>query len=102
LQLLLAVSFFSNCRKAENMSVLIWIVLGLLVGFIGSKIVNKKGGGIFLLLGIVGAIAGGWLFTSFGASGVTRLNPYSVLVAVIGSVVLLVVYHALERTYDRA
>jgi uncharacterized membrane protein YeaQ/YmgE (transglycosylase-associated protein family) len=84
------------------MSVLIWIVLGLLVGFIGSRIVNRKGGGIFLLLGIVGAIAGGWLFNSFGASGVTRLNPYSVLVAVIGSVVLLVVYHALERTYDRA
>jgi uncharacterized membrane protein YeaQ/YmgE (transglycosylase-associated protein family) len=84
------------------MSVLVWIELGLLVGFIGSRIVNKKGGGIFLLLGIVGAIAGGWLFNSFGASGVTRLNPYSVLVAAIGSVVLLVVYHALKRTYDRA
>ena len=86
------------------MSVLAWIVLGLLAGFIGSKIVNKQGEGMFLdiLLGIVGAIAGGWLFNTFGASGVTGLNLYGLLVAVIGSVVVLVVYNALRRTYDRA
>ena len=72
------------------MSFLAWIVLGLLAGFIGSKIVNKQGEGLFLdiLLGIVGAIAGGWLFNTFGASGVTGLNLYSLLVAVVGSVVL--------------
>lgn len=81
------------------MSFLAWIVLGLLAGFIGSKIVNKRGEGLFLdiLLGIVGAIVGGWLFTTFGASGVTGLNLYSVLVAVVGSVVLLVLYHAIRR-----
>ena len=81
------------------MSFLAWIVLGLFAGFIGSKIVNKRGEGLFLdiLLGIVGAIAGGWLFNTFGASGVTGLNLYSLLVAVVGSVVLLVVYHALKR-----
>jgi uncharacterized membrane protein YeaQ/YmgE (transglycosylase-associated protein family) len=92
--------FVSNCRKLENMSFLAWIVLGLLAGFIGSKIVNKQGEGLFLdiLLGIVGAIAGGWLFNTFGASGVTGLNLYSLLVAVIGSVVLLVAYHAIRRT----
>jgi uncharacterized membrane protein YeaQ/YmgE (transglycosylase-associated protein family) len=81
------------------MSFLAWIVLGLFAGFIGSKIVNKRGEGLFLdiLLGIVAAIAGGWLFNTFGASGVTGLNLYSLLVAVVGSVVLLVVYHALRR-----
>jgi uncharacterized membrane protein YeaQ/YmgE (transglycosylase-associated protein family) len=82
------------------MSFLAWIVLGLLAGFIGSKIVNKRGEGVILdiVLGIVGAIVGGWLFSTFGASGVTGLNLYSLLVAVIGSVVLLVVYHAIRRT----
>jgi uncharacterized membrane protein YeaQ/YmgE (transglycosylase-associated protein family) len=81
------------------MSFLAWIVLGLLAGFIGSKIVNKRGEGVILdiVLGIVGAIVGGWLFNTFGASGVTGLNVYSLLVAVIGSVVLLVVYHAIRR-----
>jgi uncharacterized membrane protein YeaQ/YmgE (transglycosylase-associated protein family) len=81
------------------MSFLAWIVLGLLAGFIGSKIVNKKGEGVSLdiLLGIVGAVLGGWLFNTFGASGVTGVNLYSLLVAVIGSVVFLVVYHAVTR-----
>jgi uncharacterized membrane protein YeaQ/YmgE (transglycosylase-associated protein family) len=92
--------FVSNCRKWGKMSFLAWIVLGLLAGFIGSKIVNKQGEGLFLdiLLGIVGAIAGGWIFNTFGASGVTGLNLYSLLVAVVGAVVLLVVYHAIRRT----
>ena len=81
------------------MSFLAWIVLGLLAGFIGSKIVNKTGEGIFLdiVLGIIGAIAGGWLFNTFGASGVTGLNLYSLLVAVVGAVVVLLVYHAIRR-----
>jgi uncharacterized membrane protein YeaQ/YmgE (transglycosylase-associated protein family) len=82
------------------MSFLVWIVLGLFAGFIGSKIVNKQGEGIFLdiVLGIVGAVVGGWLFSMFGAAGVTGLNLYSLLVAVIGSVAFLVVYHAIRRT----
>jgi uncharacterized membrane protein YeaQ/YmgE (transglycosylase-associated protein family) len=81
------------------MSILAWIVLGLIAGFVGSKIVNKGGEGIVLdiVLGIVGAVVGGWLFNRFGASGVTGLNLYSLLVAVIGSVVLLVVFHAIRR-----
>jgi len=81
------------------MSFLAWIVLGLVAGFIGSKLVNKRGEGLLLdiILGIVGAIAGGWLFNMFGASGVTGLNLYSLLVAVVGAVVVLVVYHALQR-----
>ncbi len=81
------------------MSFLAWIVLGLIAGFIGSKLVNKTGEGFFLdiILGIVGAVLGGWLFTMFGASGVTGLNLYSILVAVVGSILVLVIYHALFR-----
>jgi len=81
------------------MSILAWIVLGLVAGFIGSKLVNKRGEGLFLdiILGIVGAVVGGWLFRTFGAAGVTGLNIYSLVVAVIGAVVVLVLYHALRR-----
>ena len=81
------------------MSFVAWIVLGLIAGFIGSKLVNKTGEGLVgdILLGIVGAILGGWLFTSFGQPGVTGVNVYSIFVAAIGSVVSLMVYHALFR-----
>lgn len=82
------------------MSWLAWIILGLIAGFIGSKIVNKKGEGIFLdiILGIVGAIVGGYIFSLFGSSGVTGLNLYSLIVAVIGAIVVLLIYHAIRRT----
>jgi uncharacterized membrane protein YeaQ/YmgE (transglycosylase-associated protein family) len=81
------------------MSFLAWIILGLVAGFIGSKIVNKRGEGLILdvVLGIVGAIAGGWLFSMFGASGVTGLNLYSLGVAIIGAIAVLLVYHAIRR-----
>ncbi len=81
------------------MSILAWIVLGLVAGFIGSKIVNKTGEGFFLdiVLGIVGSVVGGWLFSIFGASGVTGLNIPSLLVAVIGAIVVLVAYHAIKK-----
>ena len=81
------------------MSILAWVVLGLLAGFIGSKIVNKRGEGLMLdiVLGIVGAIAGGFVFNALGAPGVSGLNFYSLFVAVVGSVLLLVLYHAVVR-----
>jgi len=81
------------------MSILAWIVLGLVAGFIGSKIVNKSGEGFILdiVLGIVGSVVGGWLFSTFGASGVTGLNLYSLVVAVIGAIVVLVAYHAIRK-----
>jgi uncharacterized membrane protein YeaQ/YmgE (transglycosylase-associated protein family) len=81
------------------MSIIAWIVLGLIAGFIGSKLVNKTGEGFFLdiALGIVGAVIGGWLFNLFGMQGVTGLNIYSLIVAVIGAVVFLLVYHAIRR-----
>ena len=115
-RILLALGLYSSCaigaygrsssslrsltgQKGEAMSFLAWIVLGLIAGFIGSKIVNRTGEGILLdiLLGVVGALAGGWLFHIFGSPGVSGLNLYSLFVAVIGSVVLLVLYHALRR-----
>ena len=79
------------------MSIVSWIVLGLVAGFIGSKIVNSEGQGFWLdiVLGIVGAIVGGFLFSVFGASGVTGFNIWSLIVAIIGSVVVLWLYHLL-------
>ena len=81
------------------MSFLAWIVLGLIAGFIGSKIVNKRGEGLILdiVLGIVGAVVGGWLAGFFGIAGVSGLNLYSLAVAVVGAIVVLVVYHAIRR-----
>ena len=79
------------------MSFIAWIVLGLIAGFIASKIVNKSGDGLILdiVLGVVGSVVGGWLFSVFGMAGVSGLNIYSVVVAVIGAVVVLFIYHAL-------
>jgi uncharacterized membrane protein YeaQ/YmgE (transglycosylase-associated protein family) len=81
------------------MSFIAWIVLGLIAGFVASKIVNKSGEGMLLdiILGIVGAVLGGYLFQTFGMPGVTGVNLYSILVAVVGAVVFLVLYHALFR-----
>jgi uncharacterized membrane protein YeaQ/YmgE (transglycosylase-associated protein family) len=82
-----------------NMSFLAWIILGLVAGFIGSKIVNKSGEGLILdiVLGVIGAVVGGWLFAKFGAAGVTGLNLYSIMVAVVGSIIVLVAYHMIRR-----
>lgn len=81
------------------MSILAWIVLGLIAGFIGSKIVNKHGDGIILdiVLGVIGAVVGGFVFNMFGAAGVSGLNIYSLIVAVVGAVIVLVIYHAIFR-----
>ena len=81
------------------MSILAWLVMGLICGFIASKLVNKSGEGVVLdiVLGIVGAIVGGWIFNALGHTGVTGFNIYSMFVAVVGAVIVLVVYHALVR-----
>ena len=79
------------------MGIISWIILGLIAGFIGSKIVESEGQGVWLniALGIVGALVGGFLFDLFGASGVTGLNIYSMIVAIVGSIVVLLIYNAL-------
>ena len=79
------------------MSILAWVVLGLVAGFIASMLVNRRGGSLVLdlILGVVGAFVGGFLFTRFGHAGVTGLNLYSFMVATLGAVVVLFIYHAL-------
>jgi uncharacterized membrane protein YeaQ/YmgE (transglycosylase-associated protein family) len=84
-------------RRGCFMGIFSWIILGLIAGFIGSKIVDRQGQGFWLniVLGIAGALVGGFLFDLFGVSGVTGLNIYSMIVAVVGSVVVLLIYNAL-------
>ncbi len=86
------------------MSIIAWLILGLIAGFIGSKIVNKTGEGVIvdIILGIVGAVVGGFLFTTFGAAPVTGLNIYSLVVAVVGAIVVLLIYHAITGRGRRA
>lgn len=77
------------------MSIIAWLILGLIAGFIASKIVNKSGEGLVLdiVLGIVGAVVGGFLFSVLGAAPVTGFNIYSLIVAVVGAIVVLAIYH---------
>ena len=79
------------------MGIISWIILGLIAGFIGSKIVDSEGQGFWLniALGIVGALVGGFVFGLFGASGVTGLNVWSMIVAIAGSIVVLLIYNML-------
>ena len=86
------------------MGIISWIILGLIAGFIGSKIVDSQGQGLWLniALGIVGALVGGFLFNLFGASGVSGVNLYSMIVAVVGAIVVLLIYNAVTGSRSRA
>jgi uncharacterized membrane protein YeaQ/YmgE (transglycosylase-associated protein family) len=79
------------------MGIISWIILGLIAGFIGSRIVDKQGQGFWLniALGIIGALVGGFLFDLVGARGITGFNIWSMFVAIVGSVVMLLIYNAL-------
>jgi uncharacterized membrane protein YeaQ/YmgE (transglycosylase-associated protein family) len=81
------------------MSIVAWIVLGLIAGYVASKIVNRHGEGVLLdiVLGIVGAVVGGWIMAALGEQGVNGFNLYSILVAILGAVVVLVIAHAVRR-----
>ena len=81
------------------MSILAWLLVGLIAGFLASKVVNKTGEGLVLdiVLGVVGAMVGGFLFNRFGHSGATGINLYSIFVAFIGSVIVLLIYHLVFR-----
>lgn len=81
-----------------------WIVLGLVAGFIASKIVNKRGEGLVMdiLLGVIGAVIGGWLFRALGTAGATGFNLWSLLVAVVGAVILLFIGRAVRHSFARA
>jgi uncharacterized membrane protein YeaQ/YmgE (transglycosylase-associated protein family) len=79
-------------------SILGWIVLGLIAGYIASRIVDNSGKGPLLdmILGIVGAMVGGEVFSALGAAPITGFNLWSLFVAVIGAVIILVIYHAIS------
>jgi uncharacterized membrane protein YeaQ/YmgE (transglycosylase-associated protein family) len=78
------------------MSIIAWLVLGLIAGFVASKIVNAQGQGVLLdvVLGIVGAVIGGFIFNAIGEAGVTGFNAWSLLVAIVGAIIVLVLYHS--------
>ena len=78
------------------MGIIAWIILGLIAGFIASKIVNNSGQGVMMdiVLGIVGALVGGFLVSIIGGAGITGFNIWSILVAIFGAVVVLWIYHA--------
>jgi uncharacterized membrane protein YeaQ/YmgE (transglycosylase-associated protein family) len=98
----IAIAIESHSARTQQELVtqlLMWVILGLVAGFIASKLINRRGEGVILdiLLGVVGAFIGGWLFRVFGSTGVTGLNLWSLLVAVVGAVVFLIVYHGIRR-----
>ena len=81
------------------MGILSWLILGLIAGFVASKLINKTGEGLVMdiVLGVVGAFVGGFIFNQLGHTGVTGLNLYSMFVAVIGAIVVLLIYHLIFR-----
>lgn len=82
------------------MGVLTWILLGLIAGFIASRIVNHHGSGALLdvVIGMFGALLGGWVFSALGSHGISGFNFHSLLVAVAGSVLVLAAFHLVRRT----
>jgi uncharacterized membrane protein YeaQ/YmgE (transglycosylase-associated protein family) len=80
------------------MSILLWIVLGAAAGWIAGLIMKSTHGVLEdILLGIIGAVVGGWIMNFFGQSGVTGFNIYSLIVAVIGAVVLIFLGRLLHK-----
>jgi len=81
------------------MGIIAWIVLGLIAGFIASLLVNRQGEGMLgdILLGIIGAVVGGFIAHALGFHGITGFNIYSMLIAVLGAVIVLAIYHAFTR-----
>lgn len=80
------------------MSLLAWIIVGLIAGWLATLVMPGAGGGILtdLIVGMVGALLGGFLFNLLGAPGTTGLNLWSILVAFVGAVVLLWVVKAVQ------
>lgn len=77
------------------MGIILWIIFGAIVGWVASSIMGSNEGLMMdIVLGIVGAVIGGWLMSFFGGTGVTGFNLYSFLVALLGAVVLIGVVRA--------
>jgi uncharacterized membrane protein YeaQ/YmgE (transglycosylase-associated protein family) len=86
------------------MSIISWIILGLISGYIATKVANASGEGLLMdmVLGVVGAMVGGAVFRLLGQTGVSGFNAWSVLVSVVGAVVVLVAYHAIRERQSHA
>ncbi len=81
------------------MSILLWILFGAIAGWIASMIMGRSQGvGMDIILGIVGAVVGGFLMQQLGEAGVTGFNIYSLLVAVVGAVILIFLGRLFRRT----
>ena len=74
------------------MGIFLWIVFGVLAGWLASLIMDtdsQQGLLLNMVVGIFGAVLGGWLMSFFGETGITGFNLYSLLVAILGAVVLI-------------
>jgi len=83
-----------------EMSIIVWIILGAIAGWIASMIMGKNaqmGALANIVVGIVGALLGGFIMNAFGAQGVTGFNLPSLLVAVMGAAVLLFLVGLVRR-----
>ena len=80
------------------LSILGWIVVGALSGFIASRIVNKRGEGciVNMALGLVGAVVGGYVFQALGGPAYGGFF-YSTFVATLGAIIVLFLWHAVTR-----
>ena len=81
------------------MLIIAWVVVGALAGFVASRIVRSSGDALLfdIVIGIVGAVAGGFVGSWIGGTGMQGVNPYSFILAVVGSACGLFVYHAVIR-----
>ncbi len=80
------------------MSIIVWIVIGGLAGWAAGAIMKSEGGMLRnIIVGIVGALIGGFIMSFFGAEGFTGFNVWSFVVALIGSVVLLALMGLVQR-----
>lgn len=93
----------SDANNSEGVGIIAWLVVGLVGGFFASKVINHTGEGVVrdIILGIAGAFIGGFVFRAMGSAGVTGFNVWSILVAFVGAVLLLVIYHAVTGTGSR-
>jgi uncharacterized membrane protein YeaQ/YmgE (transglycosylase-associated protein family) len=78
-------------------SIIAWIILGVVVGYIAGRMVNKRGQWtpIDLMRGVFGAVAGGWIYKKLGHAGIADATAWSVVAAMVGSAVVLGIWHAI-------
>jgi uncharacterized membrane protein YeaQ/YmgE (transglycosylase-associated protein family) len=85
------------------MGIIAWLVLGLIAGFLASLVMRGGGYGILgdIIVGIVGALIGGFIFSAITGNGITGFNVWSIFVAFVGAVILIAILRALapRRAY---